>query len=146
MRSTVSGTYGASVSSTLTIDGTVTGTISSTAEAAPTGGSSPPAGSSNYGLALFNDAGVEVFGSNQRQTNIVKRDTIVINASTTVTITGVEGMTANNSDEMAIMTKNTTSPMLITEISNRSAANGGQFDIHHGSAAQQTISYFVVRY
>ena len=144
-RSTVSGTYGASVSSTLTI-GTVTGTISSTAEAAPTGGSSPPAGSSNYGIAIFNAAGVEVFGVNQRQANIVKRDTIVINASTTVTITGVEGMTATNSDEMAIMTRNINNPTVLPITNSRSAANGGQFNIVNSSGNQQTVSYFVVRY
>jgi hypothetical protein len=147
LRSTASANYGGTVQSTLTINSNVSGSISSTAESAPTGGTGPGAGTSGYGLALYNAAGVEVFGVNQRQANVVKNDTVNVPATGTTTITNVEGLTATNFDEMVILTSNTADPTKwLTVVQNRSAANNGSFGLYNPYSIDQTVNYFVVRY
>jgi hypothetical protein len=146
LRSTASGDYGGTVQSTLTIGG-ITGSISSTAESAPTGGTGPGAGTSGYGLAVYNAAGVEVFGVNQRQANVVKNDSVQVPATGSTTITNVEGLTATNFDELVILTSNTADPTKwLTLVANRSAANNGSFELHNPYSTPQTVNYFVVRY
>tara|TARA_B100001250_G_scaffold90870_1_gene75524 strand:- start:1819 stop:3345 length:1527 start_codon:yes stop_codon:yes gene_type:complete len=110
VRGVASTTYGGVTSVVLTI-GSMTETWTITTESDPGGGGTGTggAGSTNYGLIVYNSDGDEViFGPNQRAMHVLghSSSSISIGPSTTYgssTLTPVEGMTTNNQDTIGVL-------------------------------------------
>ena len=131
--------------STINVGGT-TGTI--TATTVPAAGTGPGAGGAspgNYGLEVRNAAGLVTFSPSSRTTNFVNSGNGSLNAGAQTGDLPADGMTTNNSTDMAIMVNvpgvQSYSPTFysIQRLSNN-------FRITNTSSARFDYEYVVVRY
>lgn len=109
------------------------------------GGGSLP--SSTYGIAVYNSSGQEIWGVNNRTTNVVVAGSTSVPgpssnpyAPGSVTITGVEDMTSSNTDVMEVI-------LIGGNAQSYTVFRGtNQFSISNFFGSAGTVGYIVVRY
>ena len=147
LSTTSSGTYGASVTGTIRIGTTTSGTWTVTTQADPgTGPGGGSAASGDYGIEVRNASGVVTFSPSRRTINFINASTgpIIINAGATVYNLSAEGMTPNNATYIAVLID---TPGLSTLVPDFTIGRGTNiFSITNTSASQATVNWMVVRY
>ena len=147
-----SGSYNGQVTGTLNIGG-VAPSLTLTTIADPGGDTGAAATTATYGLQVFNAGGTEVFGPNQKVTNLVSSGSITVGANSSETLpssTGTfEGVASDNqgSIDMILLPSNAFGANQLDLIrgDGSNGANEGQFKIVNSAISSQSIVYYVIR-
>lgn len=141
-----SGVNATETSATIDVGGT-TGTIVATTVAGSSGGG---AATPNYGLKILNSDGTTLFGNELRTGNVVKysTDPETVGAASgstlgSVTISGVEGMTTGNSDEIGVILTPVVHGLLSTYLT--VVRGAGSFSVTNSHTDSILFHYTVLR-
>ena len=147
-----SGSYNGQVTGTLNIGG-VAPSLTLTTIADPGGDTGAAATTATYGLQVFNAGGTEVFGPNQKVTNLVSSGSVTVAANSSEVLpssTGTfEGVASDNqgSIDMILLPSNAFGANQLDLIrgDGSNGANEGQFKIVNSATSSQSIVYYVIR-
>jgi len=115
------------------------------------GGGGGGSGTSDYGLEVYNEDDTVIFGVNMRSANIIKNGDVAIPVASIavpqyVTVTGIEGLTADNDDDVAIIlsTPQMSSAIYIAGIT-LDERGTGYFKLKSVNGVVTTVDWYVVR-
>lgn len=147
-----SGSYDGQVTGTLNIGGE-TASLTLTTISDPGTGSGAASTNADYGLQVFNASGNEVFGPNQKVTNLISQGVVTINSGASQVLPSgggtFEGVTSTNQADIDLIILPASAigsdSLDLARGNGSNGASEGQFKITNTGSSNQSITFYVVR-